>query len=552
MTAGPHTYVRAGTGVTAVWAASTVYALNAKIQPNPANGFWYQATSVSGTGTSGSTQPNFPTTVGGTVTDNPGGNQIVWTNEGTAFATGSQLTAAELAQMDASLASLVNGVDGGCWSPSSQIVISGSGLQLTGPFFASRGGSLTAANAGGFACQDGDYPLLGPTHTGRNRTIVYECITGEGFPMRPAWRARWKDCGMQSIAQSIDQSDGNGPQTTRLWVPIRCHTGATLSSAILRFRVGFTHTQMPTQGPSARVLRIDASGNIVTLSSSATGADANGYFYATLPGTVGLWTGNQTISLTCDQNNVVDISQYTYYVEIVEEQGLTGYPWALVFKQPVKLAANLTQPTFASYWPFGLTSMSGGDVQTGAYADGDRILLINQVTQTFDGIWIAHAGAWARATDFQAASDFSQGMVVPVDQGGQCGSTYWQASSTTASWDPGTQPFGTFPFDSGNAYAVTNVIIPTKANGFWYECTTATGTNSVEPAWPPIVGATVTDAGGNVWTCKGPATTPVAFVCIGPDDDETAQTAGAEFFAHGNIFDQVDVSFTNITSRAFQ
>lgn len=62
------------------------------VRPNPANSSnsalqliqRFQVQSVSGTGTSGSTEPVWPTTIAATVTDNPGANQIVWVNVGTA------------------------------------------------------------------------------------------------------------------------------------------------------------------------------------------------------------------------------------------------------------------------------------------------------------------------------------------------------------------------------------------------------------------------------------------------------------------------------------
>lgn len=68
----------------APWQPGTVYALGAQVYAVPPNGNYYQATSVAGTGTSGSSPPAFPTASGGTVTDNPGADQIVWTNEGVA------------------------------------------------------------------------------------------------------------------------------------------------------------------------------------------------------------------------------------------------------------------------------------------------------------------------------------------------------------------------------------------------------------------------------------------------------------------------------------
>lgn len=63
----------------AAWAATTVYAAGTFIVPDSPNGFYYKATSVSGSGTSGGSQPTFPTTVGMTVIDNTGANQITWT-----------------------------------------------------------------------------------------------------------------------------------------------------------------------------------------------------------------------------------------------------------------------------------------------------------------------------------------------------------------------------------------------------------------------------------------------------------------------------------------
>lgn len=83
-TASPTAVAVPGTfpGTTAPWLASTSYALNSYVIPTVANGFYYQATSVSGTHTSGASEPTWPTTIGLTVTDNAGANQIVWTCSG--------------------------------------------------------------------------------------------------------------------------------------------------------------------------------------------------------------------------------------------------------------------------------------------------------------------------------------------------------------------------------------------------------------------------------------------------------------------------------------
>lgn len=61
------------------WAATTAYAVGAFRTPTTANGLRYEVTAIAGTGTSGASEPAWPTTVGATVIDNAGANQITWT-----------------------------------------------------------------------------------------------------------------------------------------------------------------------------------------------------------------------------------------------------------------------------------------------------------------------------------------------------------------------------------------------------------------------------------------------------------------------------------------
>ncbi len=66
------------------WAAATAYAAGTVVLSLATKtGYAYRAKSIAGTGTSAAvTEPTWPTVIGGTVTDNPGANQIVWENVG--------------------------------------------------------------------------------------------------------------------------------------------------------------------------------------------------------------------------------------------------------------------------------------------------------------------------------------------------------------------------------------------------------------------------------------------------------------------------------------
>lgn len=69
-TAQPTTYAEAVDP--AAWVASTAYSLTDVARPTTRNGYAYEVTTA---GTTGSTEPTWPTTVGNTVTD----GTVVWT-----------------------------------------------------------------------------------------------------------------------------------------------------------------------------------------------------------------------------------------------------------------------------------------------------------------------------------------------------------------------------------------------------------------------------------------------------------------------------------------
>jgi len=63
---------------TDAWEPSTAYAFGVFVRPRVPNGFRYQVNGLSGTGTSGASDPAWGLIVGDNTIDNPGANQISW------------------------------------------------------------------------------------------------------------------------------------------------------------------------------------------------------------------------------------------------------------------------------------------------------------------------------------------------------------------------------------------------------------------------------------------------------------------------------------------
>lgn len=125
-----------------------------------------------------------------------------------------------------------------------------------------------------------------------------------------------------------------------------------------------------------------------------------------------------------------------------------GYSW----KAPVRAAttANITLS--------GAQSLDGVSVIA-----GDRVLVKNQSTGSANGIYLAAAGAWTRATDFDLAAE-ALGAATFVSEGTTQGNTVWLQTTdapitlnTTALVF--TQVGGGSSYTAGNGVAISAGVI---------------------------------------------------------------------------------------------
>lgn len=106
----------------------------------------------------------------------------------------------------------------------------------------------------------------------------------------------------------------------------------------------------------------------------------------------------------------------------------------LSFKNAVKVVSTTNQAALS-----GLLT-----IDSVTLVAGDRVLLAAQSTASQNGIWVAAAGAWSRATDMDANGELKDGTVVPVAAGTTnqdslyictaIGADPWVAGTSTSTW----------------------------------------------------------------------------------------------------------------------
>jgi hypothetical protein len=217
----------------------------------------------------------------------------------------------EFVTIDTNITKAWNGDEGGSWSPTANIVIGGAGMVFAGLSHSLGGtGSQVTTNIATHAAivhGDNDHIKLGATHAGRSRSISARFDTA-------IFVTGWDD-QLGPYSSPISTALGANAITH-----LRVHNRATFTTVTFRFIVGSSHGP-PATLPAFRVFAVDVNGVRLPLITNGS----SGYVpFSPTPASAAAWYAAgavQSLVYTLDGGVVIDTSKYSYWAEIVEEQG---------------------------------------------------------------------------------------------------------------------------------------------------------------------------------------------------------------------------------------
>lgn len=230
-------------------------------------------------------------------------------------------TARDWALFDRYQSKGLNLAGGNVWTPSTPIIIGGAGLVLGSGAWVR--GSVRTESGGRLVLGDDDYVQVTPP---RAHTVLVPFVRGVQIS---ADLASCLEYSLDPVGLRIVSVPSGTPQ---IYLPIPAeamHDGATLASATVRFRVGQEHAQVPSpQIPGFYIARF-ALGHASSAALSSNPVLIAQFGLHPVPTTADAYYAGgavQAMSIDCDQNNVIDVSSYSYLAVFADEYGTGSLP----------------------------------------------------------------------------------------------------------------------------------------------------------------------------------------------------------------------------------
>jgi hypothetical protein len=226
-----------------------------------------------------------------------------------------------LRNIDAKTVKAGNGAAGSSHAVTgTQIVIGGQGMVCAG-LWTLEGEIVTSASnhirlGGGHSS---DYVRLRAGHPGESRSMTVPIL-----PVIPEYY-------LGAYASSVNNfsADMRAPGF-RMLIAITPHDRSTLADLRLMFKINFAHAALPSV-PKFRVVRVDRDGNVQALHTARSGSyKDDGYLdLPTNSSNVANYENGAAYQWSNlyepDQFNTVDLANYAYYVDVIEESGTNAY-----------------------------------------------------------------------------------------------------------------------------------------------------------------------------------------------------------------------------------
>ena len=237
------------------------------------------------------------------------------------WSTGALFTAAQANQMDSNQSNALDKTLSGdtlygsvSMSSFGAILVNTSGAQINSSVSAglvsSVAGGFMSTAVGGFQLAGGptDWPTFSAS---RSRSQVWPLLPVAS--LAGAWTA----------SSTNPNLTGNASGTQQAFFMPGLHNGATLSTVTVYLSVAGPHAvSYPANPPSIVVVRYKMAGAVT---SSPLSTSSSQGFTPWPPASGTAWDDGgaiQALVFTCNENNVVDTTQYTYVLVLSDENGL--------------------------------------------------------------------------------------------------------------------------------------------------------------------------------------------------------------------------------------